>query len=173
MSLVRGKEKKTNAHGFENDERGRDRKRIFTLVKRKLRLVGKKVKKNVVEQGGENRLLQTRMIGSYNVSNLLGVLAAMRALGVPLDAAVQAPSRASLQCHPPKSTTSRPRLPYRPFVRSTRAHVRVCVFFSIISFNLSSAHCFLNAACSTRLLNFLNASPRGVPTLCSALKTLP
>ena len=47
MSLVRGKEKKTNAHGFENDERGRDRKRIFTLVKRKLRLVGKKVKKNV------------------------------------------------------------------------------------------------------------------------------
>ena len=45
---------------------------------------------DVVEQGGENRLLQTRMIGSYNVSNLLGVLAAMRALGVPLDAAVQA-----------------------------------------------------------------------------------
>ena len=37
--------------------------------------------------------LQTRLIGNYNVSNLLGVLAAMRALGVPLAAAVQACSR--------------------------------------------------------------------------------
>lgn len=34
--------------------------------------------------------LQTRLIGSYNVSNLLGVLGAMRALGVPLADAVQA-----------------------------------------------------------------------------------
>jgi UDP-N-acetylmuramyl tripeptide synthase len=34
--------------------------------------------------------LQTRLIGQYNVSNLLGVLAAMRAMGVPLAAAVQA-----------------------------------------------------------------------------------
>ena len=32
----------------------------------------------------------TRMIGSYNVSNLLGVLAAMRSLGVPLQEAVAA-----------------------------------------------------------------------------------
>ena len=40
--------------------------------------------------------LQTQLIGSYNVSNLLGVLAAMRALGVPLVAAVQACS----QLHP-------------------------------------------------------------------------
>jgi UDP-N-acetylmuramoyl-L-alanyl-D-glutamate--2,6-diaminopimelate ligase len=37
--------------------------------------------------------LQTNLIGSYNVSNLLGVLAAMRALGVPLVDAVQACSR--------------------------------------------------------------------------------
>ncbi len=37
--------------------------------------------------------LQTQLIGSYNVSNLLGVLAAMRALGVPLVAAVHACSQ--------------------------------------------------------------------------------
>ena len=36
------------------------------------------------------RVLQTRTIGSYNVSNLLGVLGAMRALGVPLEAEVHA-----------------------------------------------------------------------------------
>ena len=35
-------------------------------------------------------ILQTCMIGTYNVSNLLGVIAAMRGLGVPLQAAVQA-----------------------------------------------------------------------------------
>jgi UDP-N-acetylmuramoyl-L-alanyl-D-glutamate--2,6-diaminopimelate ligase len=40
--------------------------------------------------------LQTHLMGSYNVSNLLGVLAAMRALGVPLADAVQACS----QLHP-------------------------------------------------------------------------
>jgi len=45
---------------------------------------------DVVEQGGTTARLQSCMIGSYNVSNLLGVLAAMRALGVPLDAAVVA-----------------------------------------------------------------------------------
>ena len=43
----------------------------------------------VCEQG-ESHLLETRLIGQYNVSNLLGVLAAMRALGVPLASAVQA-----------------------------------------------------------------------------------
>lgn len=43
-----------------------------------------------VVEGVASCRLQTRMIGSYNVSNLLGVLAAMRALGVPLQAAVQA-----------------------------------------------------------------------------------
>ncbi len=37
--------------------------------------------------------VQTHLIGSYNVSNLLGVLAAMRALGVPLADAVQACSQ--------------------------------------------------------------------------------
>ena len=37
---------------------------------------------------GERHTLQTRLIGSYNVANLLGVMAAMRCLGVPLAAAV-------------------------------------------------------------------------------------
>ena len=43
-----------------------------------------------VVEGAASYRLQTRMIGGYNVSNLLGVLAAMRALGVPMQAAVQA-----------------------------------------------------------------------------------
>jgi UDP-N-acetylmuramoyl-L-alanyl-D-glutamate--2,6-diaminopimelate ligase len=43
-----------------------------------------------VVEGAVAHTLQTRTIGSYNVSNLLGVIGAMRALGVPLAAAVQA-----------------------------------------------------------------------------------
>jgi UDP-N-acetylmuramoyl-L-alanyl-D-glutamate--2,6-diaminopimelate ligase len=43
-----------------------------------------------VVEGGEAHSLQTCMIGTYNVSNLLGVIAAMRGLGVPLAEAVQA-----------------------------------------------------------------------------------
>ena len=43
-----------------------------------------------VREQEESYLLETRLIGQYNVSNLLGVLAAMRVLGVPLAAAVQA-----------------------------------------------------------------------------------
>nr|WP_295773458.1 UDP-N-acetylmuramoyl-L-alanyl-D-glutamate--2,6-diaminopimelate ligase [Rhodoferax sp.] len=43
-----------------------------------------------VVEGGIAHTLQTRTIGSYNVSNLLGVIGAMRALGVPLAAAVYA-----------------------------------------------------------------------------------
>ncbi len=43
-----------------------------------------------VVEGGRSCRLQTRTIGSYNVSNLLGVVAAMRALGVPLQDAVNA-----------------------------------------------------------------------------------
>ena len=39
-----------------------------------------------------------RLIGHYNVSNLLGVIAAMRALGVPLATAVQACARAARRC---------------------------------------------------------------------------
>jgi UDP-N-acetylmuramyl-tripeptide synthetase len=41
-----------------------------------------------VQEGAEQHELRSQMIGSYNVSNLLGVIAAMRTLGVPLAAAV-------------------------------------------------------------------------------------
>jgi UDP-N-acetylmuramyl-tripeptide synthetase len=43
-----------------------------------------------VAEGAEQHTLQTRLIGQYNVSNLLGVIAAMRTLGVPLAACVDA-----------------------------------------------------------------------------------
>ncbi len=45
---------------------------------------------DVVEQGGESLSLQTRLIGEYNVANLLGALAALRSLDVPLADAVAA-----------------------------------------------------------------------------------
>jgi UDP-N-acetylmuramyl-tripeptide synthetase len=41
-------------------------------------------------EGDEQHTLETQLIGQYNVSNLLGVLGAMRALGVPLADAVAA-----------------------------------------------------------------------------------
>jgi len=43
-----------------------------------------------VVEGSERQQLGTALIGQYNVANLLGVLAAMRALGVPLREAVNA-----------------------------------------------------------------------------------
>jgi len=43
-----------------------------------------------VVEGTERRVLRTALVGQYNVSNLLGVIAAMRALGVPLAGAVDA-----------------------------------------------------------------------------------
>ena len=43
-----------------------------------------------VREGVQSHRLQTQLIGLYNVSNLLGVIAAMRAIGVPLAAAVEA-----------------------------------------------------------------------------------
>ena len=44
----------------------------------------------VVAEGGERHALRTQLIGQYNVSNLLGVVGMMRALGVPLARAVGA-----------------------------------------------------------------------------------
>jgi UDP-N-acetylmuramyl-tripeptide synthetase len=41
-----------------------------------------------VVEGGTSHVLHTQLIGTYNVSNLLGVMAAMRAIGVPLAAVV-------------------------------------------------------------------------------------
>jgi UDP-N-acetylmuramoyl-L-alanyl-D-glutamate--2,6-diaminopimelate ligase len=46
-----------------------------------------------VVEGNETLPLHSHMIGSYNVSNLLGILGAMRSLGVPLAQAVGACSR--------------------------------------------------------------------------------
>ena len=43
-----------------------------------------------VAEGVHAHVLQTRVIGQYNVSNLLGVLAGLRALGVPLQHALYA-----------------------------------------------------------------------------------
>ena len=43
-----------------------------------------------VVEGQETHALRTRMIGAYNVTNLLGVIASMRSLGVSLQAAVLA-----------------------------------------------------------------------------------
>ncbi len=44
----------------------------------------------VVAEGDERHELDTQLIGQYNVSNLLGVIGAMRAIGVPLDQACAA-----------------------------------------------------------------------------------
>lgn len=46
-----------------------------------------------VAEGGDAHVLQTRLVGRYNVANLLGVIAALRSLGVPLAAAVRACAR--------------------------------------------------------------------------------
>ncbi|MDI9335248.1 MAG: UDP-N-acetylmuramoyl-L-alanyl-D-glutamate--2,6-diaminopimelate ligase [Cytophagales bacterium] len=43
-----------------------------------------------VVEGAESHRLQTTLIGRYNVSNLLGVIAAMRSLGVPLSLCIKA-----------------------------------------------------------------------------------
>lgn len=43
-----------------------------------------------VAEAGHREALQTQLIGHYNVSNLLGVIGAMRAVGVPLPEAVRA-----------------------------------------------------------------------------------
>jgi UDP-N-acetylmuramyl-tripeptide synthetase len=44
----------------------------------------------VVQEGAQRHVIATQLIGHYNVSNLLGVIGAMRALGVGLGEAVQA-----------------------------------------------------------------------------------
>jgi len=44
----------------------------------------------VVQEGAHRHALATRLIGQYNVSNLLGVIGAIRAMGVELPQAVQA-----------------------------------------------------------------------------------
>jgi UDP-N-acetylmuramoyl-L-alanyl-D-glutamate--2,6-diaminopimelate ligase len=48
------------------------------------------VRERGADDAAQGYLLQTGLIGLYNASNLLGVLAAMRSVGVPLAAAVEA-----------------------------------------------------------------------------------
>ena len=71
-----------------------------------------------VVEGDERHVLQTALIGDYNVSNLLGVIAAMRALGVPLARAVAA--CASLM--PVPGRMERIALPGQPLVAVDYAH---------------------------------------------------
>lgn len=42
-----------------------------------------------VVEGDDSLVLQSRLIGSFNVANVLGVIAAMRSLGIPLSQSVQ------------------------------------------------------------------------------------
>ena len=56
-----------------------------------------------VTENAQQHLVETRLIGHYNVSNLLGVLATLRTLGLPLQQAVTAchdlaPAPGRLQC---------------------------------------------------------------------------
>ncbi len=47
----------------------------------------------VVEQGGAEAMVATALVGDYNVANLLGVIGALRALGLPLGDAAAACAR--------------------------------------------------------------------------------
>lgn len=56
-----------------------------------------------VVEAGQSHQVSTRLLGQYNVSNLLGVIGAMRAIGVPLESCVEAcaalrPVPGRLQC---------------------------------------------------------------------------
>jgi UDP-N-acetylmuramyl-tripeptide synthetase len=71
-----------------------------------------------VAEGAERRVLQTQLIGQYNVSNLLAVLGTMRALGVPLADAVQA----CTNLLPVPGRMERINVPGRPLVAVDYAH---------------------------------------------------
>jgi UDP-N-acetylmuramoyl-L-alanyl-D-glutamate--2,6-diaminopimelate ligase len=71
-----------------------------------------------VVEGAQQQVLQTTMIGDYNVSNLLGVLAALRALGVSLQDAV----RSCAQLAPVPGRMERLVAPGQPLVAVDYAH---------------------------------------------------
>lgn len=71
-----------------------------------------------VAEDGQGHVLETQLIGQYNVSNLLGVIAAMRALGVPLEQAVAA-CRGLL---PVPGRMERLNVPGKPLVAVDYAH---------------------------------------------------
>ena len=72
----------------------------------------------LIREGEQQLPLQTALIGQYNISNLLGVIGAMRALGVPLDAAVRACERLG----PVPGRMERLLLPGQPLVAVDYAH---------------------------------------------------
>jgi len=72
----------------------------------------------VVQEGAAREELATRLIGQYNVANLLGVIAAMRAMGVPLDEAV----RACGELLPVPGRMERLAMPGQPLVAVDYAH---------------------------------------------------
>ncbi len=72
----------------------------------------------LLTEGSEQVRLRTELIGQYNISNLLGVIAAMRALGVPL---VQA-ARACEQLAPVPGRMERLLAPGQPLVAVDYAH---------------------------------------------------
>lgn len=72
----------------------------------------------LLSEGGQQAWLRTTLIGQYNISNLLGVIAAMRALGVPLAAAV----RACEQLAPVPGRMERLIVPGQPLVAVDYAH---------------------------------------------------
>jgi UDP-N-acetylmuramyl-tripeptide synthetase len=71
-----------------------------------------------VAEGQERHVLETQLIGQYNVSNLLGVLGAMRAVGVPLADAVVACGHLS----PVPGRMERLQQPGQPLVAVDYAH---------------------------------------------------
>lgn len=71
-----------------------------------------------VAEGAESHRLATRLVGQYNVSNLLGVLGALRAMGVPLADAV----KACTDLLPVPGRTETLAVPGRPLVVIDYAH---------------------------------------------------
>ncbi|AYM97670.1 UDP-N-acetylmuramoylalanyl-D-glutamate--2,6-diaminopimelate ligase [Acidovorax sp. 62] len=72
----------------------------------------------LVVEGAEQHLLPSRVVGHYNVLNLLGVVAALRSLGVPLQQAVHACS----QLQPVPGRMEQLALPAQPLVAVDYAH---------------------------------------------------
>lgn len=71
-----------------------------------------------VAEGAHTHVLQTRLIGHYNVSNLLGVLAGLRALGVSLEHALYA----CAQLSPVPGRMEQIHAPGQPLVAVDYAH---------------------------------------------------
>ena len=71
-----------------------------------------------VVEGGLREVLSTQLIGAYNIANVLGVIATLRSLGAPLDAAVAACAHLT----PVPGRMERISAPGRPLVAVDYAH---------------------------------------------------